>query len=81
MRGFEVLDELPLREKILRQALSSHDCGALEILVRGVDVDPDALRRKLRPGGAKPLSLVITRIGSGAAERTVVFVCRASIGG
>ena len=81
VRGFEVIDELPLREKVLRQALSAHDCGALEILVRGVDVDPDALRRKLRPGGAKPLSLVITRIGSGAAERTVVFVCRASIGG
>jgi hypothetical protein len=45
VRGFEILEELPLREKILRQALSAHDCGALEILVRGVDVDPDALRR------------------------------------
>ena len=81
VRGFEILEELPLRERILRQALSAHDCGALEILVRGVDVDPDALRHKLRPRGANPLSLVITRIGSKAAERTVVFVCRASIGG
>ena len=81
VRGFELLDELPLREKVLRRALSARDCGALEILVRGVDVDPDALRRRLRPSGANPLSLVITRIGSGAAERTVVFVCQASIGG
>lgn len=80
VRGFEVLDELPLREKILRQALSQHDCGPLEILVRGVDVDPDALRRKLRPAGAVPLSLVITRIGAGPSERTVVFLCRASRG-
>lgn len=80
VRGFEVLDELPLREKALRQALSAHDCGALEIMVRGVDVDPDGLRRRLRPHGAGPLSLVITRIGSGAAERTVVFLCRASVG-
>ena len=81
VRGFEILDELPLREKVLRQELSAHDCGALEILVRGVDVDPDTLRRRLRPGGTSALSLVITRIGSKAAERTVVFVCRASIGG
>ncbi len=54
IRGFEVLEELPLREKVLRQALSARDCGALEILVRGVDVDPDALRRRLRPGGGRP---------------------------
>lgn len=80
VRGFEVIDEVPLREKILRQALSRHDCGPLEILVRGVDVDPDALRRRLRPSGAAPLSLVITRIGTGPAERTVVFLCRASAG-
>jgi hypothetical protein len=76
VRGFEVLDELPLREKVLRQALSQHDCGQLEILVRGVDVDPDALRRRLRPAGHTSLSLVITRIGSGAGERTCAFLCR-----
>ena len=76
VRGFEVLDALPLREKVLRQALSQHDCGQLEILVRGVDVDPDALRRRLRPSGHTSLSLVITRIGSGAGERTSAFLCR-----
>jgi hypothetical protein len=76
VRGFEVLDELPLREKVLRQALSQHDCGQLEILVRGVDVDPDALRRRLRPAGHTSISLVITRIGSGAGERTSAFLCR-----
>ncbi|WP_328363880.1 class I SAM-dependent methyltransferase [Mycobacterium sp. NBC_00419] len=80
VRGFEVIDEVPLREKILRQALSRHDCGPLEILVRGVDVDPDALRRRLRPSGSAPLSLVITRIGAGPSERTVVYLCRASAG-
>ena len=81
VRGFEILDRLPLREKTLRQALSSHDCGVLEILVRGVDVDPDALRRRLRPAGSRPLSLVITRLGVGASARAVVFVCRASVDG
>lgn len=80
-RGFEILDRLALREKVLRQALSAWDCGPLEILVRGVDVDPDALRRRLRPVGDRPLTLVITRIGAGPRARAVVFVCRASTGG
>jgi hypothetical protein len=79
VRGFEVLEQLPLREKILRQTLSARDCGSLEILVRGVDVDPDALRSRLRPAGSEALSLVITRIGTGTGARAVVFVCRASL--
>ena len=79
VRGFEVLEQLPMREKVLRHALSVRDCGSLEILVRGVDVDPDALRRRLRPVGSEALSLVITRIGTGTGARAVVFVCRASL--
>ena len=79
VRGFEVLEQLPLREKVLRQALSARDCGSLEILVRGVDVDPDALRRRLRPAGSEALSLVITRIGTGTDARAVAFVCRAAL--
>lgn len=78
VRGFEVLDQLPLREKVLRQTLSAHDCGSLEILVRGVDVDPDALRRRLRPSGSQAISLVIMRRGAGSAARAVAFVCRPS---
>ena len=77
VRGFEVLERVPLREKVLRQVLSERNCGPLEILVRGVDVDPDALRRRLRPTGSQPLSVVITRIGSSSAARTVAFVCQA----
>ena len=78
VRGFEVIDQLPLREKVLRQALSALDCGALEILVRGVDVDPDALRRRLRPAGSVSLSVIIMRMGTGAASRAAAFVCRPS---
>ena len=76
MRGFEILEQLPMREKALRQKLAELDCGPLEILVRGVDVDPDALRKRLRPHGTQSLSVVITRIGSGALSRGVAFVCR-----
>lgn len=78
VRGFEILERLALRDKALRQALAAHDCGPLEILVRGVDVDPDVLRRRLRPTGRQALSLVIMRAGSGAAARAWVFLCRPS---
>ena len=81
VRGFEIIDQLPLREKALRQALSGLDCGALEILVRGVDVDPDALRRRLRPAGRTALAAVILRMGVGSGSRAVVFICRSSTTG
>jgi hypothetical protein len=78
VRGFEVLEELVFDERRLRQALAARDCGALEILVRGVGVDPDALRRRLRPRGSQPLSVVITRVGAGPASHATAYVCRAS---
>ncbi|WP_067832767.1 THUMP-like domain-containing protein [Nocardia lijiangensis] len=71
VRGFRIEDRLELREKTLRRELSRRDCGALEILVRGVDVDPDALRKRLKLKGSVPYTLVITRIGRAAA----VFLC------
>ncbi|WP_063039837.1 THUMP-like domain-containing protein [Nocardia grenadensis] len=74
VRGFRILDRCVLREKVLRAALRRRDCGPLEILVRGVDIDPDVLRRRLKPTGTRPYTLVITRIGTGAA----VFLCEAA---
>ncbi|WP_280306029.1 THUMP-like domain-containing protein [Nocardia neocaledoniensis] len=73
MRGFRIEDRFELREKTLRQELSRRDCGALEILVRGVDIDPDALRKKLKPRGATPYTLVLTRIG----RTGTAFLCTA----
>ncbi|EID55540.1 THUMP-like domain-containing protein [Saccharomonospora xinjiangensis] len=73
VRAFRVLDSGRFTEKALRALLRRHDVGRLEILVRGVDVDPDALRRRLKPRGAAEASVVITRIGRTA----VAFLCRA----
>jgi hypothetical protein len=78
VRGFEVLEQLEFDERRLRQALSALDCGALEILVRGVQIDPDALRRRLRLRGSRSLTVVLTRIGSGPAARGTAYVCRPS---
>ena len=73
-----MLDELSYSERRLRQALGARDVGAAEILVRGVDIDPDALRMRLRLRGSQQLSVVITRIGSGTAGRATAFICRPS---
>ncbi|WP_414688498.1 THUMP-like domain-containing protein [Mycobacterium sp.] len=78
VRGFDVLEELGYSERRLRQALSARDAGAVEILVRGVDVDPDALRPRLRLRGSQQVSVVIARIGSGPASRATAFICRPS---
>jgi predicted RNA methylase len=78
VRGFEVLEELNYSERRLRQALSARDVGAVEILVRGVGVDPDALRTRMRLRGSQSVSVVITRIGSGAASRATAFICQPS---
>ncbi|WP_449288833.1 THUMP-like domain-containing protein [Mycobacterium deserti] len=78
VRGFEVLDELGYSERRLRQALSARDVKAVEILVRGVDIDPDALRARLRLRGSQHASVVIARIGSGAASRATAYICRPS---
>jgi THUMP domain-like len=78
VRGFEVLEELSYSERRLRQALSARDVGAVEILVRGVDIDPDALRSRLRLRGSQPVSVVVARIGSGPASRATAFICRPS---
>ena len=77
-RGFEVLEQIPFGERRLRQVLAEMDCGAAEILVRGVDVDPAVLRKRLRLRGAQPLSVVIARIGAGSWAKATAFICRPS---
>lgn len=74
--GFEVLEQVPLKK--VKRALTARGCASAEILVRGVDVNPDVLRRQWKLGGAKKgggkgaqLGVVITRIGSTATA----FVC------
>lgn len=44
VRGFEVVEEVPLKKA--RSALVGLGAKSVEILVRGVDVDPDELRKK-----------------------------------
>lgn len=89
VRGFEVIEVVPLKKA--RPALVTLGAKSVEILVRGVDVDPDELRKKwkLKKGGAggnggasgagaadTAYSVVVTRIGGGGAAKAVAFICR-----
>jgi hypothetical protein len=60
-RGFRVLERLPADERHLRQALQARGVGALEIKKRGVDVDPAALRTRLKLKGDRSATIVLTR--------------------
>lgn len=74
-RGFEVVDRVGVTERVLRSALAAHDCGSLEILVRGLDIDPDRLRRRLKLKGSTPMALILTRIGRAGTA----FICRPGV--
>lgn len=60
-QAFRVLEELPGQEKHLRRALSERGIGALEIKKRGADVDPAALRTRLKLRGPNRATLILTR--------------------
>ena len=60
--GFEFIELVPMKK--LKAAMSAHDVGSLEILVRGQDVNPDQLRKKLKLKGSTAKTLVVTRIGA-----------------
>lgn len=69
--GFRVRDAVPLKR--LKAALRQLDAGAVEILVRGVNVDPDALRKKLKLKGTQQRGVIIARVGDDARA----FICDA----
>jgi SAM-dependent methyltransferase len=67
-RGYEVLEELPFKEKPLRAALRLRGVGRLTVKKRGVDVVPEELRRQLGLRGDAEATLVLTRVaGRGTA--------------
>ncbi len=64
--AFEVLDVLAFDERRLRAWVREQGIGTLEIKVRGLDVDPAQLRRRLKPSGRRAATLMLTPLGVGA---------------
>uniref|UniRef100_UPI0005B7A52A THUMP-like domain-containing protein n=1 Tax=Actinomyces polynesiensis TaxID=1325934 RepID=UPI0005B7A52A len=59
---FEVLDVVALRPRAVQEALRARDVGRVEVKKRGVDLDPEALRRSLRLDGAGEATVIATRV-------------------
>ncbi len=67
-RSYRVLETLPYREKQLKAALRERGIGRLTIKKRGVDVSPEALRKRLALSGDAEATIVLTRVsGEGTA--------------
>jgi hypothetical protein len=68
LTAFEVMDAVPLDLKRLKAALRERRVGRLEIKKRGIDVDPEAIRRQLSVPGEEQRVLLLTRFrGRGLA--------------
>lgn len=63
LANFAVEATLPLRERQLADYCRSRKLGALEIKTRGVDVDPNKFRRRLKLTGDNQAVLLLTRVG------------------
>jgi hypothetical protein len=61
---FEVTDVLPFRADKLSAYLRSQNIGQLEIKKRGLDLNPESLRRQLKLRGTKSATLLITPIAN-----------------
>lgn len=72
LTAFEVLDRLPLRVGPLGKHLRELGVGRLEIKKRGVETDPEQLRRQLKLQGDESRTLLLTRLG----KREIAFLAR-----
>ena len=70
-RSFRVLRIVPGREKNIARAVKELGGGIVEVKPRGLRLDTDALQRRLRGGGDKPLAI----LWGGPQPKQVVFIC------
>lgn len=70
--AFEVAEVLPYDEKTLRAWVRERGIGTLEIKKRGLEIDPAALRRRLKPKGRGSATIILTPAPGGA----LALICR-----
>ncbi len=68
---FEVVEVLPYDVRTLKGWVRDNDIGTLEIKKRGVEFDPAALRKELKPSGSSPATLVVTPTMAGTKALVV----------
>ncbi len=70
LASFEIRDTLPLDLKQLRAYFKTRGIGRLEIKKRGVDLQPEELRKSLALMGSAAATLIVTRLG----KKTIALV-------
>lgn len=63
-RSYAIEEVLPFQLKTLRAYLRDRGVGRLTVKKRGVAVEPEQLRRQLRPTGDAEATIAVTRVGS-----------------
>ena len=61
LTGFELIEQLPWREKRVAAALQARGAGVVEVKTRGGAVDPDRAQRRLRGKGKTPFTVFVLR--------------------
>ncbi len=62
VKGFRILEVVDYSERAIAKALAARDVGTLEIKKRGMDIDPDTLRKRLKLKGKGKATLFATRV-------------------
>jgi hypothetical protein len=75
LTGFEVTDVLPFDKRRLAQHLNHLGIGTLEIKKRGVDLNPEILRRQFKLRGDNAATLLVTPL---AGRATAILARRLS---
>lgn len=61
LTGFELVEQLPWREKRVAARLQELGAGIVEVKTRGGAVDPDRAQRRLRGAGKTPFTVFVLR--------------------
>ncbi|MFD0316788.1 class I SAM-dependent methyltransferase [Streptomyces flavalbus] len=65
--GYEITDHLPFNVKKLKALLREREVGTLTVKKRGSAVEPEELRRKVRPRGPNAATVFLTRVAGAPA--------------
>lgn len=71
-RAYEITDELPFGLKKLKALLREREVGNLTVKKRGSAVEPEEVRRRVKPQGPNAATVILTRVSRRAddADRT-----------
>lgn len=75
--AYEITDRLPFNVKKLKALLREREVGILTVKKRGSAVEPEELRRKVKPQGPRSATVFLTRV-AGAPTMLVGAPARAS---